>query len=144
MKNKKKVTDTKQSSMTLVEFKSWLNGLMEFQDENWAPSPEQWRSIIDKIMNLKVEAVEQYSERPSSVRTANTSVDSQQPRTPQQIGSRMSSPATVEVVDVETPVSKAPRVDLSKTVPFGVPLGSANPAKTLDIDTTNGYKSSLV
>lgn len=41
--------------LTVQEFQTWLQGIMEFQDSDWSPNPEQWNAIFDKIMNLKVE-----------------------------------------------------------------------------------------
>lgn len=48
---RKKIKTNK--SMTITEFKFWLKGLVEFQPDSWAPSKEQWKTIEEKIFNLK-------------------------------------------------------------------------------------------
>lgn len=44
-----------KAKLTVQEFQTWLEGIMEFQDSDWSPNKEQWIAIYDKIMNLKVE-----------------------------------------------------------------------------------------
>lgn len=41
--------------LNVQEFQTWLQGIMEFQSEDWSPNPEQWNAIYDKIMNLKTD-----------------------------------------------------------------------------------------
>jgi hypothetical protein len=43
----------KKKKFTVPEFKTWLEGIMQFQDDDWSPTREQWDEIYDKIMNLK-------------------------------------------------------------------------------------------
>lgn len=151
--NKKKVQN--ESSMSLTEFKSWLNGLMEFQDDTWAPTPEQWRAIVDKIMKLKDS--EPTKQQPVHSRQTtdnfindnfindNNSSSTQQRQKPAQpLMSRFGQPVDTGNDTPVVPPSAAPRVDMTKAVPFGVPLGSQSPAKTMDIDSSSGYKSALV
>lgn len=148
--NKKKVQN--ESSMSLTEFKSWLNGLMEFQDDTWAPTPDQWRAIVDKIMKLKDhEPIKNESSRyatdggsyKENNNTVTQSAAQSAPQTQRSVMSRFGQVDPSNDVPAAAP-STAPRVDLTKAVPFGVPLGSAAPAKTLDIDSSKGYKSALV
>lgn len=42
------MTDTKQT-ITIKEFKMWLSGVEEMQDDGWIPSPAQWAKIREKI-----------------------------------------------------------------------------------------------
>jgi len=146
--NKKKVQN--ESSMSLTEFKSWLNGLMEFQDDTWAPTPEQWRAIVDKIMKLKdSEPIKHQSvhirQTPDNFINDNNSSNTQQQQKPaQSLMSRFGQPVDTGNDTPVVPPSAAPRVDMTKAVPFGVPLGSQSPAKTMDIDSSSGYKSALV
>lgn len=51
MSNKQK---TKQR-LSVQEFQTWLQGIMEFQSSDWSPNAEQWAAIFEKIMNLKTE-----------------------------------------------------------------------------------------
>lgn len=43
----------KKKKFTVPEFKTWLEGIMQFQKDDWSPTREQWDEIYDKIMNLK-------------------------------------------------------------------------------------------
>lgn len=43
---RKKKQDT---IVTLTEFKAWLTGVIEMQDDDWCPSPAQWIKIRDRI-----------------------------------------------------------------------------------------------
>ena len=45
-----------KSKLTVQEFQTWLQGIMEFQSPDWSPNKEQWEAIYDKIMNLKAES----------------------------------------------------------------------------------------
>lgn len=42
-----------QKKFTVAEFKTWLEGIMQFQNDDWSPNREQWDEIYSKIMNLK-------------------------------------------------------------------------------------------
>lgn len=44
-----------KSRLSVQEFQTWLQGIMEFQSSDWSPNAEQWVAIYDKIMNLKNE-----------------------------------------------------------------------------------------
>lgn len=44
----------KNSKITLSEFRAWLSGVEEMQDDNWAPSQSQWETIRRK-MDLIIE-----------------------------------------------------------------------------------------
>lgn len=41
--------------LSVQEFQTWLQGIMEFQNDDWSPNPQQWNAIYDKIMNLKTD-----------------------------------------------------------------------------------------
>jgi len=43
----------KNKKFSVSEFQTWLDGIMEFQESGWSPTPEQWKSIYQKIQNLK-------------------------------------------------------------------------------------------
>lgn len=40
------------NEITIKDFQNWLDGVVEFQDEDWTPNPEQWEKILDKIGKL--------------------------------------------------------------------------------------------
>lgn len=43
----------KSKKFTVPEFKTWLEGIMQFQNPEWSPNREQWEEIYSKIMDLK-------------------------------------------------------------------------------------------
>jgi hypothetical protein len=45
-----------KAKLSVQEFQTWLQGIMEFQDNDWSPNAEQWNAIYEKIMNLKAES----------------------------------------------------------------------------------------
>lgn len=47
------MTKKTKKKFTVPEFKTWLEGIMQFQDDDWSPNREQWEEIYEKIMNLK-------------------------------------------------------------------------------------------
>ena len=53
---KKKVTPRKKTvkskAITIKDMKSWLSGVVEFQEKDWTPDVAQWKAILDKINNL--------------------------------------------------------------------------------------------
>lgn len=138
----KKKTKTETSKMSLQEFKSWLKGIMEFQDDSWTPRPEQWRSIVDKIMDL-----EDYQQPTSQIPATNYKVTGGVvPQPAQSSQSKFASlPKSDEHHTTTVDVSNAPRIDMSKSVPFAVPLGNPEkPAQAMHIDSSKGYKSDLI
>lgn len=62
MANTKKVTKKKtkrktkkalsNEPVTISEFRSWLSGVIEFQESDWTPNEQQWGAILNKINNL--------------------------------------------------------------------------------------------
>jgi len=42
----------KKKKQTLKEFKAWLEGVEELQDDDWSPKYEQWVLIRDKINGI--------------------------------------------------------------------------------------------
>lgn len=43
-----------QKSQTLAEFRAWLEGVEELQDEDWSPNKSQWDLIREKINNIVI------------------------------------------------------------------------------------------
>lgn len=41
------------NNLTLTEFKAWIKGIQEFQSDDWVPSRQQWKAIVEKIMALE-------------------------------------------------------------------------------------------
>ena len=42
---------------TIAELKTYIEGAVEFNPEEWAPSKEQWDMIVEMIMNIEEEPV---------------------------------------------------------------------------------------
>jgi hypothetical protein len=42
--------------ITIKEFKMWLEGVIEMQDDGWTPDPKQWTKILEKIHNINEES----------------------------------------------------------------------------------------
>ena len=77
-KNVKKIVK-KQS---IKEFKAWLEGITEFQPDDWCPTPEQWNTIKNKINNLQDEIIvkEIAKESPAVQPSPPTSSQANQPK----------------------------------------------------------------
>jgi len=56
---KQRKVKSKLKARTLEEFKNWLEGLEEFQDEGWIPNAEQWGTIKGSIYLIKEEYYEE-------------------------------------------------------------------------------------
>ena len=58
----KKLKDKVTKPQTVKELKAWLYGILEFQDDKWIPNEQQWKSIKEKLFNLKEDVeIIQYS-----------------------------------------------------------------------------------
>lgn len=42
----------KKTKISLAEFKAWLEGVEDLQDDDWSPSKVQWEKIRQKIENI--------------------------------------------------------------------------------------------
>ena len=47
------MTDKKTKTITLENFRSWLEGVEEMQEEDWVPSAAQWKTIRKKIDSIE-------------------------------------------------------------------------------------------
>lgn len=50
---------TTEELITAREFKIWLEGVEEMQDDEWIPSSVQWKKIREKISNIEDTVVPQ-------------------------------------------------------------------------------------
>jgi hypothetical protein len=39
----------KRSEISVSEFKSWISGIQDMQEDDWTPNKSQWNKIRDKI-----------------------------------------------------------------------------------------------
>ncbi len=85
---------TPKKKLTFHDFRVWLSGVEEMQDEDWTPSATQWRTIREKIEDV-VDAPPQprrvieydngYDDRPMGpIRPAGPSAFVAPPQMPQQ------------------------------------------------------------
>jgi hypothetical protein len=118
---KKKATD----GVTLAEFRAWLQGVEEMQGADWAPSAEQWRKIKAKFNDI----VEEEASAPVLAPQGHTLRQPYQPPPFQQF-----APGTMPAPE---------RPSMPQPLPQGLQSGLGG-TKTPDIDSTNGYSSSLV
>lgn len=51
------MTEEKTKTISLKEFKMWLEGVEEMQADGWVPDARQWQRIRDKIDSIKEEQV---------------------------------------------------------------------------------------
>jgi hypothetical protein len=110
--------------ITIKDFKMWLEGVEEMQDENWTPSPTQWKRIREKIDSI--------------TETQNTL-----PQQPRPVQRSMMEPNNFPLPPSNLPVPPQPSPSTINPL-FGSP-DSGIPAKTPAVDTTDGkpYKSSF-
>ena len=47
------MAEEKSKTITVKEFRYWLEGVEEMQDSAWVPNPVQWRRIRDKINDIE-------------------------------------------------------------------------------------------
>ena len=115
------------SKISLDEFRAWLSGVEEMQDEGWFPSDSQWATIrkkMDLIEEQEVEVPVQQAHQPYQQPQAH------QPYMPQH--------GPVHPVQEASGAPAAPRVQSLQ--PSGDSPGSL---KTPDIDSSEGYTSSF-
>lgn len=110
------MSDTNEdSTISLAEFKAWLQGVEEMQDADWAPTLVQWRRIRAKFM-----LIEQ-----SGPPTRRHMTYAEQPH---QYG----------------PAYAPEQQSRPQPLPPGLTSGLGGKTKTPDIDSTNGYNSNFV
>ena len=116
---------SEDGGISLLEFRAWLQGIEEMQGDTWAPNTEQWKKIKAKIADIVEEEVET-----SPVPARNTGPQVWRSGEPQAWGGGI-APASPTA-----PPIPAPRI--------ASPISNTNPTKTPDIDSSNGYNSSLI
>lgn len=110
------MTDKK---ISFQEFKAWLQGVEEMQDEGWSPTPVQWQKIKEKLGQIDLSA-QLVAPRPANVEYRPTFVPPPESRLEQEVPftpppsvmqppvSRLSTPTNIpETADHEQFVSRA-------------------------------------
>jgi hypothetical protein len=123
---------TEKNTISVREFKMWLQGVEEMQEPNWIPTSAQWAKIRDKINCITDEPpVQQQAAAPL----------------------RLASPPAISQVHTNAPpnmpVAPAGPSSLSMpprpAMPPNAMFGGIGAIKTPDIDTSGkGYESGFV
>lgn len=141
-------TDDKQE-LTIKEFKMWLRGVEEMQDDSWCPSPTQWKKIRAKI--------DEITEQSNSFQQPTPIGEPLYPTTQRYVGEYNGMPPAVPS-NFGTPVPGLASSPMGSFQPSQIPPPSrpaapasfptsdnpSVPVHTPNIDTTNGtYESSF-
>lgn len=125
------MTDKNEKQITVREFRMWLQGVEEMQDEGWVPSNAQWAKIRQKIDSIS----DTQAQEPPPIRMASPGF----------------LPAPAPVATPTGPVIPAGPSSLGGgRPPAASPLTSGllaqqGKTKTPDIDTSSGtYESGFV
>ena len=114
----------KNSKISLSEFRAWLSGVEEMQEDNWSPSKTQWDTIRRKMDSIVED--ETVEAQPAS-HPQQQPVHYAQPQQPQHVPQSSMGP----VGPVAAPVDINAR-------------GGVGNGLTADIDTSSGsYESSF-
>ena len=111
----------------LTEFKAWLEGVEEMQDDDWVHNPEQWKKIRGKIESLEEEPPAPVVNNPASY---SPSAIPQFPPAESHFDNVVLQTAPKEqiVMNPDAPIAKEANI----------------PVKAPDIDTSKGdYKSAF-
>ncbi len=123
---------SEQKIITVKEFKMWLEGVEEMQEENWTPDARQWTRIREKINNIaEVDGGPTYSlpPRPQAVREVEQPVYNQPALRAIPAGPSMMPPRMVAPSQLRGPIATG---------------SGQTPVKTPDVDTqSKPYESSF-
>lgn len=131
------MSEATQQKISLKDFKSWLQGVEDMQEEGWTPSPTQWKKIREKIDQIQ-----------ETVITVPQSPQPYQPATPQP----WSPPYIVTATDSHTnTLGHAPKMSQFQPIhppppPINTESGlTTENTKTPNIDTSDGkYNTSFL
>jgi len=119
----KRMKKIKAKKRTLQEFKNWLEGLQEFQPENWVPTSDQWEHIKASIAAIKEQDI---------ITTEISSIERQP--------SIIQSPSRQYAQPVQSSLDMAP---VTHAAGNAAHIDMRNPtAITQDIDTSDGNYTS--
>lgn len=83
---------SKEKKLSVSDFKNWLEGVLDFQEEGWTPNLDQWNKILEKV--------EELDDTPPAPAVTNTS----EPPPPQNVKPHMQ------------PSTRHPRPQMDKSV----------------------------
>lgn len=115
--------------LTVKEFRMWLEGVIEMQDEDWVPDARQWKRILGKIYDIADVPSQHQNFTPSPMLDYPVSYRNE----------------TIPAVQAPVSYQMAPS-GLNATAPRATnlngPFAGDNgqvPVRTPNIDTTTGY-----
>lgn len=117
--------------ITVKDFKNWLEGVIEMQDEDWVPDARQWNRILGKIYDIS----------DSTLVVPAQNIYTPRPQVNEQHFISPVSPTPFDSIPQEV-FQHVPPVAPNLTGPFARDQGGI-PVRTPDIDTTAGYKSTF-
>lgn len=109
----KRIKKPKIKARTLEEFKNWLEGLSEFQTDDWIPNCEQWETIKASIYAIREE---EYYDEPQPQPIQQTQLNVQQTQYP-------TSTSNLEVLPVQQPNTNAMMANTVEVDELGRPIG---------------------
>lgn len=122
-------------TITVKEFRMWLQGVEEMQDAAWVPNPTQWQRIREKINSIE--------DAQSPQQSAPVPVVQQQ--VPQYVGNELPvrmAPSGLTHAPLPTTPSMPPSPPPHGL--FATPENNQMPVRTPNIDSSNGYSSAFV
>jgi len=117
--------DKKEKTITLEQFRAWLEGVEEMQEEGWAPDVRQWTKIRERI-----DMIQSTPSQPQQVVHA-----------PQPTQQTFFPPPQQSVFEPQG--EPPPKVKLNPQAPIADDPTGKIPVKTPDIDSTKGYESTF-
>ena len=142
----KKTRKKKLDAQTLNEFRAWLSGVEEMQDDGWIPNETQWELIRQRIGLIKAEEVEVkpvhvgagVQPRPQHMAQPQVPVDASGIPT---LPAASSSFDNVEVVGSTAGASNLATPKPMQAAPKRLQQAVEGPVRTPDIDSSTGYQS---
>lgn len=145
------MTEEKEK-LSMLAFRSWLEGVEEMQGDDWTPSPEQWKKIRAKIDLLDSNDTAIRNAVRSALNEINRSAPMAMPQTPYYPAPATTYPGPPPVIPHSSILddnvggkfaTTMPPMPASRSPEGVVTLG--NPSiKTPNIDTTHGYNTPFV
>lgn len=133
--------------ISVSEFRFWLQGVEEMQEEGWTPNSQQWAKIREKIDQIA--EAEQSARPPLQYPQGARQPDARPSTTPVQNAVPPSIPVPVGPSNLQA-TPQMPRAPRAATTNSGLPVSlstgqSQAPIRTPDIDTSGGgYDSQFV
>ena len=126
-------TEGQKPQITVKEFRMWLEGVIEMQDDNWIPDARQWNKILGKIYDIA----------DNTAISVNTYVPQQYNHNPAPF-----IPAPMPRGDNDYMMAQPGLGGVPVTASYGSSLLAGDqgniPVKTPSVDSTNGYDTPFV